>query len=105
MKVSEIQIRDPFVLHVLDEGAYYLFGSTDPNIWSGPGVRFDCYRSIDLLKWVGRIAAFRPPAGFWWPGSFWAPEVHRVGDGWFMFATFTGVDGHPWDPGTPRVAP
>jgi GH43 family beta-xylosidase len=94
MTVSEIQIRDPFVLPVLDEGAYYLFGSTDPNICSGPGVRFDCYRSIDLVKWVGPIAAFRPPAGFWSPGSFWAPEVHRVGDGWFMFATFTGVDGH-----------
>lgn len=38
---SEIQIRDPFV--ALDQGRYWLFGSTDPNIWTGPGRGFDCY--------------------------------------------------------------
>lgn len=94
MNVSEIQIRDPFVVTVPEERTYYLFGSTDPNIWSGPGIGFDCYRSSDLTEWQGPIPAFRPPPGFWSPGCFWAPEVHRVGDDWFMFATFTGSDEH-----------
>ena len=94
MKVRDIQIRDPFVLAVPDDRVYYLFGSTDPNVWTGPGIGFDCYRSIDLDEWEGPITAFRPPSGFWSTGSFWAPEVYRVGDGWFMFATFLGEDGH-----------
>lgn len=42
MRKSEIQIRDPFVLPVAATGEYYLFGSTDKNIWSGPGQGFDC---------------------------------------------------------------
>jgi arabinan endo-1,5-alpha-L-arabinosidase len=94
MRRTDIQIRDPFVLPVPDEGAYYLFGSTDPDIWDGPGIGFGCYRSADLVDWKGPVAAFRPPPGFWSPGCYWAPEVHRYGDAWFMFATFTGADGH-----------
>jgi hypothetical protein len=81
------------VLPIPDEKTYYLFGSTDPNIWTGPGVGFDCYQSVDLAQWLGPVAAFRPPPGFWAPGSFWAPEVHRFADQWFMLATFTGQDG------------
>jgi hypothetical protein len=92
--LSEIQLRDPFVLPVAEERTYYVFGTTDPDPWSGPGIGFDCYRSADLAEWHGPFPAFRPPAGFWSPGCYWAPEVHRVGDGWFMFATFTGADGH-----------
>ena len=37
MNLSEIQIHDPFVLAVAREHVDYLFGSTDPNVWSGPG--------------------------------------------------------------------
>jgi arabinan endo-1,5-alpha-L-arabinosidase len=92
--LSEIQIRDPFVVTVPGERAYYLFGSTDPDIWSGPGLGFDCYRSLDLSEWDGPVAAFRPPSDFWSPGCYWAPEVHRFGDDWFMLATFAGADGH-----------
>jgi arabinan endo-1,5-alpha-L-arabinosidase len=94
MRLDEIQIRDPFVVTLPEEGAYHLFGSTDPNIWDGPGIGFDCYRSVDLVEWEGPVAAFRPPRGFWSPGCFWAPEVHRYRDAWFMFATFTSGDGH-----------
>jgi arabinan endo-1,5-alpha-L-arabinosidase len=94
VELNQIQIRDPFVVTVPEERAYYLFGSTDPDIWSGPGIGFDCYRSLDLTEWEGPVAAFRPPPGFWSPGCYWAPEVHRFGDGWFMFATFAGADGH-----------
>ena len=92
--LTDIQIRDPFVLPVPEERAYYLFGSTDPNIWEGPGIGFDCYRSFDLAEWSGPLAAFRPPPGFWSPGCYWAPEVHRHDGSWFMVATFTGPDGH-----------
>lgn len=93
MQLADIQIRDPFVLVQHDEGAYYLYGSTDPNIWAPPGVGFDCYRSTDLVEWDGPHPAFRPPPGFWSPGRYWAPEVYAANGAWFMFATFTGTDG------------
>ena len=41
MRISDIQIRDPFVVE--EDGAYYLFGSTDKNIWEGAGTGFDGY--------------------------------------------------------------
>lgn len=88
MQLADIQIRDPFVLVQHDEGAYYLYGSTDPNIWAPPGVGFDCYRSTDLVDWTGPSPAFRPPPGFWGTTQFWAPEVHPYDDWYAMFATF-----------------
>jgi hypothetical protein len=87
--LREIQMRDPFVLREPD--AYYLIGTTDPDIWQGPGVGFDAYRSVspdDLAAWEGPFPAFRPPAGFWSSTNFWAPEVHRVDGSYYMFATF-----------------
>ena len=92
LSLADIQIRDPFVL--VDGGTYHLYGSTDRNIWFGPGTGFDTYRSADLVSWEGPIPAFRPPEGFWSPGKFWAPEVHAHAGRFFMFATFTGHDGH-----------
>lgn len=93
MKLSEIQIRDPFVLPVRARGEYFLFGSTDKNVWNGPGVGFDCYRSRDLKNWDGPIPAFRPRKDFWGTTQFWAPEVHEFNGRYFMFATFK-TDGH-----------
>ncbi|GAA2011012.1 glycoside hydrolase family 43 protein [Microbacterium ulmi] len=89
LRLAGIQIRDPFVLTVAETGTYYLFGSTDKDIWRGPAEGFDCYRSADLEQWVGPIPAFRPPAGFWSDRNYWAPEVHAYDGRFFMFATFT----------------
>ena len=93
MNLSEIQIRDPFVLPLRERGEYFLFGSTDKNVWNGPGTGFDCYRSRDLVEWQGPFPAFRPPADFWGTTQFWAPEVHEFNGRCFMFATFK-ADGH-----------
>ncbi len=89
--LGDIQIRDPFLLG--DRSVYWLYGSTDENIWSGPGVGFDAYRSPDLRTWEGPFEVFRPPAGFWSEGMYWAPEVHEHQGRFFMFATFTAPDG------------
>ncbi|GAA1614814.1 glycoside hydrolase family 43 protein [Actinoplanes couchii] len=92
LTLADIQIRDPFLLRHGDN--YWLYGSTDSNIWAGPGTGFDTYRSADLHTWEGPVPAFRPPAGFWSDGMFWAPEVHSYQGRWFMFATFTAPDGY-----------
>ena len=88
MKKEEIRLRDPFVVPIPQEGCYYLFGTTDRNIWDPPATGFDAYRSADLVDWEGPFAAFRPPPGFWADRNFWAPEVHRYGEAWYMFASF-----------------
>lgn len=88
MKTSEIQIRDPFIVPMADEGLYYMFGTTDKNCWLPPGSGFDCYKSRDLEEWEGPIEAFRPAEDFWATKNYWAPEVHEFNGRFYMFATF-----------------
>ena len=89
MKTSDIQIRDPFIVPMPDEGRYYLYGSTDKNIWTTDGATgFDLHTSTDLENWDGPFPVFRPAPEFWGKHQFWAPEVHRYQGRWFMFATF-----------------
>lgn len=92
--LQQIQIRDPFV--VVEGGKYYLFGSTDSDIWHGPGVGFDVYVSRhphELTDYEGPFPAFRPPEGFFSEKNFWAPEVYPYAGAYYMFATFLPVTG------------
>ncbi len=86
MKLSDIHIRDPFILPVADRAKYFLFGTTPA---SASGVGFDCYRSRNLVHWEGPIPAFRPPPGFWAVREYWAPEVHAFAGSFIMLATFS----------------
>ncbi len=88
LKKEQIQMRDPFVLRHEPEGCYYLYGSTDPDIWKSKGIGFDVYRSKDLEHWEGPFPAFRPEANFWSDKNYWAPEVHAYSGKYYMFATF-----------------
>lgn len=85
---TEIRIRDPFVLAELKDRFYYMYGTTDENVWSGPAAGFDVYRSTDLEHWEGPYPAFRPEPGFWADRHFWAPEVYRYKERYYMFASF-----------------
>ncbi|MDF2926746.1 MAG: glycoside hydrolase [Paenibacillaceae bacterium] len=91
MRNDEVQIRDPFVVPVPGEGRYYLFGSTDKNIW-GKGTGFDVYVGSDLEQWQGPYTVFRPPGDFFSDENFWAPEVHEYRGRYYMFATFRRRD-------------
>ena len=87
MKTKDIQIRDPFILKV--DGKYFLYGSTDKDIWRDSiPTGFDTYVSDDLQNWDGPYEAFRPSKHFWGTKNFWAPEVHEYNDAYYMFATF-----------------
>lgn len=86
MKINEIHIRDPFIL--VENGKYYLFGSTDPNIWGGKCSTFSCYISEDLINFSEPITAFERPDDFWGDENYWAPEVHKYLGKYYMFASF-----------------
>lgn len=88
---KDVQIRDPFVVPVQEEGKYYLFGSTDTNIW-GKGTGFNVYVGQDLENWEGPYPVFRPREDFFAEKNFWAPEVYAYDDRYYMFATFRRKD-------------
>ena len=88
LKLSDINIRDPFVLPVPSENMYYLYGTMGQFTWTDSAVGFDTYTSSDLENWAGPIPAFRPSDDFWADRNFWAPEVHHYRDQLFMFASF-----------------
>jgi arabinan endo-1,5-alpha-L-arabinosidase len=88
LHLEDIRIRDPFVVPVAEEGAYYLYGTTDPAVWQGRAVGFDAYRSVDLVSWDGPLPVFRAPEGFWATENYWAPEVHRYGGRYYLLGSF-----------------
>ncbi|WEG13496.1 glycoside hydrolase family 43 protein [Pullulanibacillus sp. KACC 23026] len=91
LKKEDIQIRDPFVYVDQKSQKYYLYGSTDKNIW-GKGTGFDVYVGEDLENWEGPFPVFRPEDNFYSDENYWAPEVHSYKDRFYMFATFLRKD-------------
>jgi GH43 family beta-xylosidase len=86
MSESGFRIRDPFVL--VDGGHYYLYESKP---WSG-GRGVEVRRSADLVTWTAKEPAMVLPDSVR-PTAIWAPEVHRFGGKFWMFATITEEKG------------
>lgn len=86
MKISEINIRDPFIL--VEDKAYYLYGTRAKNFGTKVG-GFDVYVSTDLENWSDPIECFNSSDFGLNRGVNWAPEVHKYNGSYFMFATFT----------------
>lgn len=81
MNLKDIYIRDPFIL--LDDGLYYLYGKTKVD-----DKNFFVYTSEDLENWSEPKMVFEPPENFWADRDFWAPEVYKYNDKYYMFASF-----------------
>jgi len=88
LKTTDIHIRDPFVLPVMAEKQYYLYGTTGSLTWTNSATGIDHYTSPDLQNWEGPFPTFRPPTNFWADRNFWAPEVHVYGGRCYLFASF-----------------
>lgn len=87
MKLSEINLRDPFVLN--HRGRFFLYGTRGATCW-GPADGFDAYVSDDLSEWSGPTVVFHNDGGFWADRDYWAPEIHPHGGAFYMFASFKG---------------
>ncbi len=83
---GEIQIRDPFVF--VENEKYYLYGTTDLNCWRGKAAGFDAYVSSDLMHFEPMGRVFSPSDNFWGTENFWAPELHKFRDDYYLFASF-----------------
>ncbi len=83
MKLSDVWVRDPFILPY--QGAYYLYRRLHHE---QEHESFLCYKSYNLIEWDAPVCCFTPPADFWADVDFWAPEVHFHEGAFYMFATF-----------------
>lgn len=90
MKLSDINIRDPFILN--DCGTYYLYGTRAANFGYRVG-GFDVYTSKDLLTFSDPIQCFDSEKAGFNSAVNWAPEVHKYNGKYYMFATFTTPNG------------
>ena len=86
MKLSDINIRDPFVL--LHENKYYMYGTRGSEAWTDKSTGLDAYVSDDLENWTEIKDIFLPPENFWADRNFWAPEVHFYKGNFYMFVSF-----------------
>lgn len=92
MKLSDIHMRDPFVL--VDSGVAYLYGTTDENVLEGKSSGFLMYKSTDLHHFEGPYQVFHANNHFWADMNFWAPEVYKEDGRYLMFATFKNEKTH-----------
>lgn len=72
-----VSLGDPFLLY--NEGSYYLYGT-------GASTGFPAYTSTDLKNWksLGQVYT-SDSATSWGNGAFWAPEVYKVKNKYYMF--------------------
>ena len=89
LKREEIRIRDPFILTDFDTGCYYMYGTTDlvPGTLRAKS-RFLVYKSRDLEMFEEPKVIFDGErSGFWADRDFWAPEVHKYRDRYYLFGS------------------
>ena len=91
MKLSELHLRDPYILPFF--GKYYLVFSPGNCAWKGSD-GFYVTSSKDLEEWSEPVKVFTPPEGFWANDNFWAPEMHYYKGAFYIFATFGAKAGH-----------
>ncbi|MDR1096909.1 MAG: glycoside hydrolase family 43 protein [Tannerella sp.] len=88
LQLSEINIRDPYILAEQKSRTYYLYKSSpvkDDNGETRGGV--EVYKSKDLAGWEGPVRVFTAPENNWITGNVWAPEVHAYKGKYYLFAT------------------
>ncbi|MGM9624149.1 MAG: glycoside hydrolase family 43 protein [Eubacteriales bacterium] len=89
LTANDIVIRDPFILPVPEEKAYYLYGTVGKTEIDGRSVwHFAAFRTTDLVHFEEPAVVFHEQAGFWADRDYWAPEVHRYRGRYYMFASF-----------------
>jgi len=92
LKIDEIRIRDPYILVDDKENVYYLYGTTDENVWEGKACGFNAYKSTNLIDFEGPFQVFSNIPDFWSDENYWAPEVYELDDSYYMVASFKSKD-------------
>ena len=87
IKLEDIRIRDPFIL--VDNGLYYMYGTTDLGKGTESFDRFSVYISDDLKNFIGpKIIFDGKEADFWADRDYWAAEVYKYNEKYYLFGSF-----------------
>lgn len=88
LALTDIWIRDPYLLADSATQTYYLFGTTSSSQKPG-SAGFDLYTSRNLQTWQGPYPIFRPFPGFWGSKNYWAPECSPTEENTTCLPPFT----------------
>lgn len=80
----DVFAADPFVLK--EGGDYYLYGT------SRPETGFEVWHCNDLINWQKKGFTFQKGPGTWGQNEFWAPEVVKYNDSYFLFYSASSKD-------------
>ncbi len=94
---DDLILRDPFVFADKNTQKYYIHANalitktnqTQEEISKNKGKALYCYEGKDLQKWrlVGK--SFEAPKNWWGKRDFWAPDMFKFGDKYYVIATFS----------------
>lgn len=102
--LKDINIRDPYILPVADEGVYYMYCSSTVNDSNGePRGGVAAYKSKDLKNWEGPVLVCTIPDNNMLTGTIWAPEVHFHNGKYYLFATINSdIEWRKAEPNLPK---
>lgn len=86
--IKDINVRDPYIYVNTDDHMYYLYRSKSP-AWDVGAERggVQVFKSKDLKTWSEPKQVLEIPEDNWATGTIWAPEMHKINDKYYMFAT------------------
>ena len=89
LKREEIRIRDPFILTDKEAGCYYMYGTINLKVGSLVAYPiFSVYKSYDLeIFEEAKVIFDGKKYGFWADSDYWAPEVHKYNDRYYLFGS------------------
>lgn len=87
---TSLYMRDPYVL--VQNGIYYLTGTTDKHWFGGKSDGLKIYTSKDLEHFSEPATVFFPRDDFWSYECWWAPELHHYNGRYYIFCTFTNKE-------------
>ena len=93
MKRADIRIRDPFILTDVENGCYYMYGTTALNVPSDivAGSTFSVYKSDDLENFEGPFVIFDGnEQEFFGVCDYWAGEVYKYKGKYYLFGSVKG---------------
>ena len=87
LTLDDINIRDPFIVPVAEEGVYYMYSSSSVKENGAVYGGVMAYKSKDLKHWDAPVRVFDVPRDNYLTGTVWAPEVHKYNGKYYLFAT------------------
>lgn len=87
-RLSDIHIRDPYILADGESKTYYMYRSSSVRNENGLFVGgVEVMKSKNLKEWSSPVRVFTVPQNNWITGGIWAPEVHKYKGRYYLFAT------------------